>query len=142
MVHDLAVQVEPITWHHGVAELRLVDAQEEHEIRRRVEGLGGVSEDAADLREGLEDEHARHDGAMGEVSLKPGLVVRHALVATYALVRDDLIHPVDHHEWESVGKDLKDSVNVQADSVFVRGHYRPRIILATARSQRMRSTAG
>ena len=41
------------------AELRLVDAEEVHERARRVEGLARVREDAADLRERLEDEHAR-----------------------------------------------------------------------------------
>ncbi len=41
--------------------------REEHQVRGGIERVGRVGEDAADLRQALEDEHARHDGSLREV---------------------------------------------------------------------------
>ena len=53
------LEIEAVARRHGAAELRLVDAEEVHERARGVERLARVGEDAADLRERLDDEHAR-----------------------------------------------------------------------------------
>ena len=114
VVKDGDLEIEPVARRDRAAELRLVDAEEVHERARRVEGLARVGEDAADLRERLEDEHPRHDGPRREVPLEPGLAHGHALVADDALARHDVRHAVDQDERPPVRQDLQDAVDLDA----------------------------
>ena len=101
-------------------ELRLVDSEEVHQRARGVERLGRVGEDAADLRERLEDEHSGHDRPRREVPLKPRLSHRHALVADDPLARHHLRHTVHQHERPPLRQDLQDAVDFDRRAAFTR----------------------
>ena len=115
VVNHLDEEVEAISRHDGVAEFRFVDAQEVHQTIRRVEGIGSICEYAADLGQGFDDEYARHDRSIGEMTLKPRLVVRHHFVPVDADSRHDIGNPVDQHEREPVREDLQDSSDVERE---------------------------
>src|ERR1700733_9615603 len=80
MMDDRDLEVETIAGGDRTAKLRLVDTQEVHERASGVEGLAGVREDPAELRQRLEDEDAGHDRASRKVAEEPRLVHRDALV--------------------------------------------------------------
>src|SRR6266542_92368 len=85
VVHDFDVQIEPIARHDGMAKLGFVDAEKIHEARLGIEWLGNVRENAANLGERFENEHAGHDGPAWEVALKPWFVDGNRLVPVDAL---------------------------------------------------------
>src|SRR5262249_53961629 len=68
-----------------------------------------------DLRERLDDEHAGHHLAAGEVPLEEPFVRRHALDAYTALPVLDLDDAIDEKEGVAVGNDLLDLVRFDHD---------------------------
>src|SRR5688572_7728816 len=113
VVDDAHLEIESISRNDGPPELRFVDPEEVEKARRFVEGLARVREDAADLRERFDDEDAGHDRILREMTLEPGLVHAHALVAADLLVRDDVGHAIDEHERPAMREDLEDLLDVE-----------------------------
>src|SRR5258708_39487425 len=97
VMQDGYLEIEPVSRGDRPAELRLVDAEEVHERVRRVERLARVREDSADLRERLDDEHARHDGAGGEGPPQPPLAPPYAPWTHHSLARPPPRPALHHH---------------------------------------------
>src|SRR5262245_16077908 len=66
MMNGLDGEIEKVARHDGVPESGLVDTEKKYGLRRVVDRIGKPGEDSADLRQRLENEYARHDGAPGE----------------------------------------------------------------------------
>jgi len=112
VLNHLDVEIEPVAGGDRVAKLGFVDAQEVHQAGGRIEGLGGIGQDAADLCQGFDDQNARHDRAMRKMSLTPGLVGAHHLVAANALAGHDVRHAIDHHEWIAMRQKTQQPLDV------------------------------
>ena len=104
---SVELETQLVAGQHRAAELRLVDADEVHELPLRI--VDRVEEQhAAGLRHRLDDEHRRHDRMAREVALEERLVDGDVLDADDALALLELEDAVHEQERIAVRHDLHD----------------------------------
>src|SRR5260221_10552105 len=92
------VDAQRVAGHPRAAEAGAVDADEIDELAFRAAAQRLNDEDGGGLRHRLDDQHARHHRALGEVAGEIGFVDRHVLDPDGTRIGDDLDDPVDHQE--------------------------------------------
>ena len=105
------MELEDIARTYLLLEAGVLDAAEQRDlsfIRRHAE-----ERDGAGLREGLDDEDARHHRILREVALEEGLVHRDALPCIGELARLVIHHLIDQEERITVRDDLLDLIDAE-----------------------------
>src|SRR5574341_108391 len=113
LLRHLEVELEPVARDHGLAELGAVDPHQVGDLVGRLRADRHDGEQRPGLRQGLEDEDARHHGVAREVTREEGLVHRDALPGDQPPVGIELDDPVDEEEGRAVGEELLDPLDVQ-----------------------------
>lgn len=111
-LRQLGADFERVARGHGLAELHLVGAHEEHDLRGFIGGPATQHDEAGGLRHGFDLQHAWHDRLAREVALEVGLVDRDVLDRHEGVV-GQLDHTVHHHEGVAVGEGVEDLADVE-----------------------------
>ena len=114
---ELAFDHKLIAGLNDALEARVVDAGKVEEAVLRIDFVGDAGErnDGAGLSHRLDDEHARHDGHVREVSRELRFVGRHILDRHDGRqIVGKFDHPVDQKKGKAMRKHLHDFLNVQA----------------------------
>jgi hypothetical protein len=91
---DFDFQPQLIARTDGLAEFGAVDSGKDHDLVAAVFDFG-QQQCAASLRNGLDNQHAGHDGQAGKMSGEERLVNRHVLDGDNSLFSLEFQHPVD-----------------------------------------------
>ncbi len=100
-----------VAGYDGFSEFTVIDA---HEVSLFVfvSAFGAEYDDGADLGEGFDDEYARHDWIFGPVSLEKRFVDGDVFDAFDGFRGFEVCNSIHEKEWESVGEDFHDTVDV------------------------------
>lgn len=107
---DFDFELQLIAGHDLLSETRFVDA---HEQGNQIALLPIAHQNRRGLREGFDDEHARHHGIAREMPLEERLIRRHIFVRDQPLAGDQLGHAIHQQKGIAVRKDFLDVLSVQ-----------------------------
>src|ERR1039458_6286114 len=121
-MHHLHFNSQLVAWHHGTAELGVLDSGKVDELIafKLVRHLT-VKQDAPHLCHGFQNEHSWHHGRARKMPLKELLVHGEVLQTHDAVWRLHLHNPVHEKERISVWKELHDFRDAVHNAVFYGG---------------------
>ena len=108
---EFGVEDELVAGADGFAEFDFIGAHEERGFA--LTGSAAEHENARGLRHGFELEDARHDGVVGEMTLKIRLVDADVLDGDEGSFAEELHDPVDHDERVTVREGVEDAADIE-----------------------------